>query len=151
MKARVLAAALVLTACYRAAARTGPAEGSLSVVVQRGYADAARAALQALNAEGIGIMQFRPDSGLVESAWYDIAQLEPSARDYPTDERTVRFRFVAVPDSARGTRVWVETLQAATIDPLASRRRERHVASDHPALRTARRLLDQIELRLSGR
>jgi hypothetical protein len=151
MKAATLLAALALAGCYRLAARTGPAEGSIEVMLRRGYADAARAALQALNAEGIGIEQFRPDSGLVESVWYDIAQLEPAARDYPADERTVRFRFIAVPDTARGTRMWVETLQASTIDPLGSRRRERPVPGDHPALRVARRLIEQVELRLSER
>jgi hypothetical protein len=129
--------------------RSQPLPGAIDAFTTSSVVEATRAAAYVLQTEGIGVQQVRTDTGLVESAWYDIALLVPSARDYPADERMVRFRFVAQVDTTRArTHMWLETLQALNIDPLGGRRRERHVPSDHPAMATARRLLERVESRL---
>lgn len=142
-------AAAVGLACYRAPARTQPLAGALVAATSRSVAQATEAALAALSDDGIAIEQFRPDTGLVESAWFDVALLERAAIDYPAEERVVRFRFLAVADSAAGrTRIYLETLERFSIDPLGGRRRQRLVPGDHPAMELARRLLERTTSRL---
>lgn len=144
----VFTSVLLSLGCYRAPARTHPLPGALQATTSRSVREAARAALATFNDDGIGVEQFRPDTGLVESAWFDVSQLESSATDYPPDERIVRFRFLAVADSTGGpTRIYLEVVQQA-VDPMGGRHREREAPRDHPAMDVARRLMDRLTQRL---
>lgn len=139
---------LLTLGCYRAPARTHPLPGALQATTERSVREAASAALATFNGDGIGVEQFRPDTGLVESAWFDVSRLETGALDYPPDERIVRFRFLATADTTGGpTRIYLEVVQPA-VDPLGGRRRERVAPPDHPAMDVARRLMDRLTLRL---
>ncbi|MEK6610001.1 MAG: hypothetical protein AABZ35_03675 [Gemmatimonadota bacterium] len=139
---------ILFPACYRSPARSRPLPSAIQATTTRSVREASSAALAAFNADGIGIERFRPDTGLVESTWFDIANLETAARDYPRDEREVRFRFLAVADTMDGpVRLYLEVTQHA-VDPLGSRRREREAPRDHPAMDVARRLMDRVTGRL---
>lgn len=130
--------------------RTHPLPGALHTTSPHSVREIAAAALATLNAHGLSVEQYRPDTGLVESAWFDIMNLEPQAQSYPTDEREVRFRFLAFPDSAGGpTHVYLEVVQHG-LDPVGGRFREREVPSDHPAMQVARDLLQRVTDRLGN-
>jgi len=144
------AASLLLSlGCYHGT-RTHPLPGALSAASTHSVREIAAAALATLNGHGISVEQYRPDSGLVESAWFDIVTLDSRAQDYPADERQVRFRFLAVADPAGGpTHLYLEVVQHG-VDPLGSRFREREVPSDHPAMAVARGLLIRLTERLGS-
>lgn len=139
---------LPLASCYRVSARSQPYAGAIQATTTRGVREAASAALASFNEDGIGIEQFRPDTGLVESAWFDVANLVTSAYNYPSDERSVRFRFLAVADSMGGpVRLYMEVVQRG-VDAFGGRRREREAPGDHPAMDVARRLMQRVTDRL---
>ena len=141
------ASALLLLGCYHAG-RTHPLPGALRATSTHSVREIATAALAALDEKGIAVEQYRPDTGLVESVWFDVSTLEARARDYPPGERGVRFRFIAVADTAGGaTHIYLEVVQHG-LDPLGSRRSEREVPSDHPAMSVARQLMDRLTDRL---
>ena len=144
------AASLVFAVgCYHGA-RTHPLPSALRSTSTRGVREIAAAMLATFNDDGIGVEQYRPDTGLVESVWFDLSALEPLARDYPPDEREVRFRFLAVPDTAGGlTHVYLELVQHG-VDPFGSRLREREVPGDHPGWTVARRLMERLTNRLGS-
>jgi hypothetical protein len=145
----IAASLLLLLGCYHGT-RTHPLPGALRATSTHSVREIAAAALATLNGHGISVEQYRPDSGLVESAWFDIVTLDPRAQDYPADEREVRFRVLAVADPAGGpTHVYLEVVQHG-VDPLGSRFREREVPSDHPAMSVARRLMDRLTDRLGS-
>ncbi len=130
--------------------RTHPLPGALHTTSPHSVREIAAAALAILNGHGISIEQYRPDTGLVESAWFDVMMLEPRAQDYPADEREIRFRFLAFADSAGGpTNIYLEVVRHG-MDPLGGRLREREVPSDHPAMQVARDLLQRLTDRLGN-
>lgn len=145
-----IAASLLLVLGCVHGSRTHPFPGALHTTSRHSVREIAAAALATFNDDGIGIEQYRPDTGFVESAWFDVMNLDPSVQNYPADEREVRFRFLAVPDSAGGpTHVYLEVVQPG-VDPLGGRFREREVPSDHPAMGLARRLMNRLTDRLGS-
>ncbi len=146
-----LGAAASLLVCFGCShgARTHPFPGALRATSTRSVREIAAAMLAAFNDYGIGLEQYRPDTGFVESAWFDVMSVDASVQNYPVDEREVRFRFLAVPDSMGGpTHVYLEVVQPGG-DPLGGRFREREVPADHPAMGLARRLMDRLTDRLA--
>jgi hypothetical protein len=147
----VAAVTLVTASCYRAPAIAGPRRGALEATTVRSVAEATHAALGAITDEGLSVEQFRPDTGLVETRWFDVAALETGAATfaYPAQERLVRFRFLAVADPAAGaTRLYLEPLRPSVTDRMGGRRSEQLVPRDHPAMAVGRRVLDRIHDRL---
>jgi hypothetical protein len=138
------ALALVL-ACYRPPPRVGPLPGALEATTTAELGEAAAAARDALNAMGIPIDLYIPDSALVEGRWVDIAAWHIDANLMPAEQRMVRFRFLILPDSTRQVRhIFLEPLQPAANNPLGGRFGHRLAPRDHPAMATARDLLDRV-------
>jgi hypothetical protein len=143
------AVALLGASCYRAPAIAAPRRGALEATTTRSVAEASHAALGAFTDYGLAIEQFRPDTGLVETRWFDIVLMETAATNFPAGERVVRFRFLATPDyAARVTRIFMEPLRPSVTDRMGGRRTEQLVPRDHPAMEAGRRLLDLIRDRL---
>jgi hypothetical protein len=110
------------------------------------------AALKAVGDEGLPLRLSDVAEGRVETEYVDIAGYAPGeSSQYPTPERLVRFRIVAVQNpQGPGTRFSVFALYQPFRTDLSTERNARSIPMDHPGMIVARRLLERTKKAVGG-
>jgi hypothetical protein len=110
------------------------------------------AALKAVGDEGLPLRFYDAATDRLETEYVDIATFEAvDASQYPTAERLVRFRVVAVQNpQGPGTRVSIFALYQPFRMDLSSERNARSIPRDHPGMSVARKLLDRMKQAVGG-
>ena len=109
-------------------------------------------ARQALVDEGLSLTQSDPEQGVLETAYLDIASFRPEAAQYPAAERAVRFRILLAADpDGPGTRLLFQAVYDPFNTGLANtRRNERPIPEDHPAMDLVRTVIRRIQRLAEG-
>lgn len=140
---------LALGACVRSGPR--PVAPAVEEVVSAPLS-VTRAALQQ-GVSNLGL-PLRPTdlAGQVETEYVDIATYLGQAANYPLAERLVRFIVTAVPDpNSSATLVAIRALYDPFRTGLSNTRRgERGIPRDHPAMELVRDLMEQIRQQSEG-
>jgi hypothetical protein len=110
------------------------------------------AALKAVGDQGLPLRFHDPATNRVETEYVDIGTYEAvDASQYPTPERLVRYRIVAVPNpQGPGSRVSIFALYQPFRMDLSSERNVRSIPRDHPGMTVARKLLDRMKKAVGG-
>jgi hypothetical protein len=111
------------------------------------------AALKAVGDEGLPLRFHDVATAQIETEYVDIATYAPGESiQYPTPERLVRFRVVAVQNpQGPGTRLSIFALyQPFRTDYSDSERNARSIPRDHPGMTVARKLVERIKKAVGG-
>lgn len=110
------------------------------------------AALQAVTDQGLPLRLSDLETRIIETDLVDIAEYRPEARQYPYAERLVRFRIlVAVDPEGEGARVLFFGLYSPFQTGLSNtRRNEREIPRDHPAMRLIRDMAAKVRKTIEG-
>ena len=151
-RAAVLTAA-VLAACAPGTRRPAftPMPESRSGALEVTIPDATRRLAEALRAAGMPVTRVELRDGYVETAWFDTATAQPTARR-PLGAGIVRVRGWVDPSEYGYSQMTVEAVYRPAADPsLAPRELERAVPYDHPTRRKLRDVLASMGARAIGR
>jgi hypothetical protein len=104
------------------------------------------AALQAVTNKGLPLRISDLNAGIIETDYVDIVTYVPTANQYPTAERLVRFRVVVAIDTlGAGTRVIVQGIYRPFFTGVGgSERGERAIPRDHPAMDVVREVVAEV-------
>lgn len=144
MRAGPLIALAVCAACVTSGTRTiRPVAEEL---IQASERVTLTAALQAITDQGLPLRESNPDAGVIETEYVDIASYYREATQYPFAERIVRFRVFVTDDPQSGdTRLAIQGIYSPFSTGLSNtRRNERAIPRDHPAMQLVRSLVDHI-------
>lgn len=110
------------------------------------------AALQAVTDQGLPLRLSDPDTRTIETDLVDVAEYRPEANQYPYAERLVRFRvLVTVDPEGEGARVLFFGIYSPFQTGLANtRRNEREIPRDHPAMRLIRDMASKVRKTIEG-
>lgn len=110
------------------------------------------AAIRAVTDLGLPLRFTDPAAGVVETDYVDIASYRQDAIQYPTPERLVRLRIMAVPhEETPATRLTIFCVYAPFRSGLGDvRAAERAVPRDHPGMELVRRIVEQVRKSTEG-
>ncbi len=144
MRAAPLIALAACAACVTGGTRTiRPVAEEL---IQASERVTLTAALQAITDRGLPLRESNPDAGIIETDYVDMASYYQEATYYPFAERIVRFRVLVTDDPQSGdTRLAIQGIYSPFSTGLSNtRRNERAIPRDHPAMQLVRSLVDHI-------
>jgi hypothetical protein len=111
------------------------------------------ASLKAVGDEGLPLRFHDVGTSRIETEYVDIASYAPGESiQYPTPERLVRFRIVAVQNpQGAGTRLSIFAMyQPFRTDYSNAERNARSIPRDHPGMAMARKLLERTKKAVGG-
>jgi len=141
---RQLGSALALLAACSSGPRA-PEPAAVEGVVNASVSVTLQASIDAIAQEGIPLEKFDPDQRYAQTGYFDIVSKLPGARDYPANERLVRFRFLVSPDTlGRGSQLAIQALYQWSATGVYSERNDRAVPKGHPGITYARTLFERV-------
>ncbi len=132
--------------------RQRPLRPAAEEVVDASVRLAWTAALQAVTDQGLPLRLSDPETRTIETDLVDIAEYRPEATQYPYAERLVRFRVLVIVDpESDGARVLFFAMYSPFQTGLSNtRRNEREIPRDHPAMRLIREMASKVRKTIEG-
>lgn len=133
----------LLVACT--SGRRAPEPAAVEGLVNASVTVTLQASVEAIAQEGIPLDMFDPDGRYAQTGYFDIVTKLPGARDYPANERIVRFRFLVSPDTlGRGSHLAIQALYQWSSTGFYSKRNDRAVPKGHPGVSYSRTLFERV-------
>lgn len=151
MRRAILLLALV-AACYPATTRPDlqPLPEAPRIEIELFVAEATQALALELDADSIPVRRTEPRDGWLETGWFDMTTLEPTA-SRPIGLGTVKVRAFVDPGRPNHSVITVETVYRAVADPSRpDRDLEIQVPDGHPVAARVQRALERLAREYEG-